>query len=66
MGYSDAVQYSQGVRMIGNIKVVQPSSGRPIDSPVNRSVAQGSLVKAAEIRSRVIELSSHAAKIWKV
>ena len=66
MGYSDAVQYAQGVRMIGNIKVVQPSSGRPIDSPVNRSVAQGSLVKAAEIRSRVIELSSHAAKIWKV
>ena len=66
MGYSDAVQYAQGVRMIGNIKVVQPSSGRPIDSPVNRSVAQGSMVKAAEIRSRVIELSSHAAKIWRV
>lgn len=66
MGYSDAVQYAQGVRMIGNIKVVQASSGKPIDSPVNRSVAHGSLIKAAEIHSRVIELSSHAAKVWKV
>jgi hypothetical protein len=66
MGYSDAIQYSQGVKMIGNIKLVHPSSGRAIDSPVNRSVAQGSIITAAEIRSRVIELSSHAAKIWKV
>lgn len=66
MGYSDPVQYAQGVRMIGNIKVVHPSSGAPIDSPVNRSVTQGSMIKAAEIRSRVIELSSHAAKIWRV
>ena len=66
MGYSDAIQYAQGVKMIGNIKLVHPSSGRTIDSPVNRSVAQGSIITAAEIRSRVIELSSHAAEIWKV
>jgi len=66
MGYSDAVQYNQGVRMIGNIKVVQPSSGRPFDTPLNRSVALNSIFKSSDIQSRVIKLGGLAAQIWKV
>ena len=66
MGYSDPVQYDLGVRMIGNIIVVNQASGRPTDSPVNRSVSEGFMVTSADIRARVNELGDHAVKIWKV